>query len=482
LHRFTLCLISLAVVSGSFPTRLGIIVKAQDACAVPSDWLPTTPTPATDTPAPHPAPECPFYRAAWENFLYATQPDSGALPRFLSSSYFTVADLFGASAVPQFARPQSGLLSLAPRNIQSPNETILINAGVNQAGPLRGLLIDQNGNPIYYAIHVNKVYADFVRQNGLTTKDALLNADPDKLQFPEGAVELKSAWQIVDGDTPPPNYLTTSALVPNLKISNGDVVIDTTSRKVMVSLLAIHVVFVLKGHPEFIWSTFEHLGANGQGLRDNAPAALANPGKTPGSSIISTSSWTLFKAGTTADGANQPNSSQDRINSFDEKSQKFKKNGAVLQTSVYRMFPASKSDPNQDATTEDDEVSAVNDSMRQLFVNSAQDKNDKRRNYQLVGAIWLDRPDRDFKSNVLFQNQDGQGTDADGAMVAGEDRLSGTAMESFTQSDQSVAGRPNCFSCHNTKRVTDDVTGKQIIPAKRLNVSHVLSKFLSQQK
>lgn len=60
----------------------------------------------------------------------------------------------------------------------------------------------------------------------------------------------------------------------------------------------------------------------------------------------------------------------------------------------------------------------------------------------------------------------------------GEDRLSSTAMESFTQSDQ--GGRPNCFSCHNTKRVTDDTTGKTIMPAKRLNVSHVLSKFVSE--
>lgn len=450
------------------------------SCSLPAAWLQDTPLPTFDTPPPHPAPDCPFYQAGWQVFLYAMQNDQNGQPRFLS--YATIADLFGGSAAFQFAQKKTGMLSLAPRIAQFPNEKLLLNvpgqppgidAGVNQAGPLRGLLIDQNGNPIYYAIHVNNVFADFIQSNKLTTKAALLAADPEKLEFPTGAVELKSAWQIVDPNAVPDNYFTTKAIVPKLKIANGDVVPDTTGREVTVALIAIHVVFVLKGHPEFIWSTFEHLGAGGQGGRDNAPAALANPSNTPGTTVISTLPWHLYKAGTAASTANLPNSPQDRMNSFDETTQKFAKGGVVLQTSVYRMFPASKSTDVE----EDDDVVAVNTSARSLFASSASGKVDVRRNYQLLGAIWLDNPARDFRSNVLFQNQPGQSTDADGAMVAGEDRLSSTAMESFTQADDS---RPNCFSCHNTKRVTDDKTGKTIIPAKRLNVSHVLSKFVSE--
>ena len=374
------------------------------------------------------------------------------------------------------------MLSLAPRTAQFPNENVLrasgnrpgIDAGVNQAGSLRGLLIDQNGNPVYYAIHVNEVFKKFIQDNGLATKNALLNADPDKIEFPEGSIELKSAWQIVDTKAPPTNYFTTQAMVPVLRIQNGDVVVGDSDREVTVALLAIHVVFVLKNHPEFIWSTFEHLGAGGQGVRDNAPAGPGNPSTVPGTTVISTSGWPLYKAGTIAAAANIPNSAQDRINSFDEKTQRFVKGGVVLQSSVYRMFPASKSTD----TNEDDDVVSVNENVHKLFSTGSSDAGDQRRNCQLVGAIWLDNPARDFRSNVVFQNQDGQSTDADGAMVAGEDRLSSTAMESFTQSD---TGRPNCFSCHHTKKVTDDQTGlTTIIPAKRLNVSHVISKFLSQ--
>jgi hypothetical protein len=115
--------------------------------------------------------------------------------------------------------------------------------------------------------------------------------------------------------------------------------------------------------------------------------------------------------------------------------------------------------------------------MRKLFESTALDKKDKRGHYELVGAVWLDDSSRDFKSNMLFQNQDGQCTDDPGVMVAGEDRLSSTAMESFTQND-----RPNCFSCHNTKRVTEDISGQLILGPKRLNVSHVMSKFLADSK
>jgi hypothetical protein len=47
-------------------------------------------------------------------------------------------------------------------------------------------------------------------------------------------------------------------------------------------------------------------------------------------------------------------------------------------------------------------------------------------------------------------------------------------MESFTQVEQR-----GCFSCHNTLKVTDDRDGHKILDPKRLNVSHILSRFLS---
>src|SRR5262249_5841915 len=60
------------------------------------------------------------------------------------------------------------------------------------------------------------------------------------------------------------------------------------------------------------------------------------------------------------------------------------------------------------------------------------------------------------------------------AELQGEKRLSGVALESFTQ-DQ------NCFACHSTKAVKNDLSANLIVSAKLMNVSHVISKFLASQ-
>jgi hypothetical protein len=49
-------------------------------------------------------------------------------------------------------------------------------------------------------------------------------------------------------------------------------------------------------------------------------------------------------------------------------------------------------------------------------------------------------------------------------------------MESFTEFD---GGAPNCFSCHDADVVVHN--GKVLIGRARLNVSHVLSKYVSSQ-
>ena len=68
-----------------------------------------------------------------------------------------------------------------------------------------------------------------------------------------------------------------------------------------------------------------------------------------------------------------------------------------------------------------------------------------------------------------------QSTDDPGEPVAGEGRLGSTAMESFTEFEN---GAPNCFSCHDTKAVRHNVP---VLDPARLNVSHVLSKYVISQ-
>jgi hypothetical protein len=370
---------------------------------------------------------------------------------------------------------------------------------IKQAGG-RQILIDQNGHAIYYGIHVNQGFADFVANNHLQSADAI-RAAPSNLFLPGNVAELKSAWQEVDeGDPSLSTFISTRALVSRFSQDDGQIIEDHTHpREITVRLLALHVAFTLPGHPELIWSTFEHTKGSPDvqaedGMRDVAPIhpgatnpKLTDPNNLQDSTVVSRDDYLLYKAGTHANAANQGLAESDLT--FDPDSQSF----PGTQTSIYRMFPASKSN----TADPDPAISALNQSVQTLF-DSAHDLSDgdKRGYYRLVGALWMDKPEY-FKTDATLENdtsspfatrpsfaQDIQenGSDSELSILAGEDRLSSTAMESFTQSP---AAFPNCFSCHSTQAVTEkgvsidrDRQGTMLMEPKQINVSHVFSQFL----
>ena len=78
------------------------------------------------------------------------------------------------------------------------------------------------------------------------------------------------------------------------------------------------------------------------------------------------------------------------------------------------------------------------------------------------------------------------GSDSEFSILAGEDRMSSTAMESFTQAP---ADFNNCFTCHNTLPITangvptdrDSGSVIELLKPGLLNVSHILSQFLLEE-
>jgi hypothetical protein len=374
---------------------------------------------------------------------------------------------------------------------------------IKQAGG-RQILIDQRAHAIYYGIHVNQTFVDFVQDNRLLTAQAIRDADP-KLFLPAGVVEFKSAWQEIDDgdDAAAASYITAQTSVPTLRQQDGAIVEERESpREVSVRLLALHVVFSLPGHPELIWATFEHsTGAPdlsaADGKRNVAPMhpgdqnpALTDPNNLNDTTVISQESSLLFKAGTAANSGNQPIA--DAALQLDEASQTF----PDQQTSIYRMFPASKSN----TTDPDDAISSLNFNVQTLFARARDagtlDPADRRDNYRLVGAVWMDKPEYFASDRPLLNDESSpfadnprfaddirdNGSDSELSLLAGEDRLSSTAMESFTQAPDAF---PNCFSCHNTQAVTakgipfdHDSQGTKLLEPKQINVSHIFSQFL----
>jgi hypothetical protein len=476
------------------PTQAVEIAEPPENCPASAEWLPSTPALAQFEPLPHPATECPFYRGAWQSFLVATQPGADGEPAF--RSYPTIDDLF-VSKTPH-----------APRN--TAQRAWL--GDIKQAGG-RQILIDQRGRSIYYGIHTNQAFADFIDSNGLKTADAIKNADPS-LFLPSGLVEFKSAWQDIEGvpEAEYAGYITTTAWVPHLSqhpTSHKIVEDKNKPRLIKVALLALHVVFTLPGHPEFIWATFEHV--NGAGDIDNAPASTLNPKLTDpfnlkDTGVVCPAGYPLCKAGTKTNQGNQPLSETELH--LDEASQ----SSPGQQTSIYRMYPGSKSN----GIDADAAIGTLNANLKALFAQKA--PKDKRARYKLIGATWMDKP-AFFRIDSSFQNDQGSallqntnqptvsqdderkallakgvtptqdllenGGDSPFSLLAGEDRLSSTAMESFTQSP---AAFPNCFACHNTQAVTargipagKDTSSAMLMGPKLINVSHIFSQFVLEE-
>ncbi|MES2064595.1 MAG: hypothetical protein V4456_21940 [Bacteroidota bacterium] len=388
--------------------------------------------------------ECQFYQWAWASFLYITQ-DSLNKPRFLS--YATPTELFSAGATPLFAKQSSRTnLLLAPRLEE--DSVVTSFAEVEQATS-KGVLIDKNGRAIYYAQHINNTFASFVKQHNLTNMDTLFAAKPD-LEFVTGSLELKTSWKIVAPNEDVSSFYTTNADVAQFetrKDSSGKTIVVINPRKLKterVALVGIHVVGVTKGHPEFIWATFEHddLGPN-----NNNPN---RSGETPSSDIsgaindkpLNPGNYLFYTNGLSAQKCNVATGIEDLIFQ-DEAKQTFKQTSNVFHQYWF---------------DDDGLIESLNKNVRQKLGSSS-----VWSHYSLKGAVWLNSR-KNFLENKNFAQMD----KADTTVIGGEKALSNLTMETFTQANQ------RCFSCHKTK-VEFDPNSSLSFPAKRISVSHVLT-------
>jgi hypothetical protein len=573
-------------------------------CPAGDDWIPADggPTPPVRMfdPAPHPDTECPFYRGAYQNFMIAAAPLPNGDP--LLVEYPTIDDAFHSAK------------AHLPRNTGDPSadpHDAAVRAGpatgrawlgaVRQAGQ-RNVLVDQDDHTLFYGLHMNQAFVDFVVANGLDTIQGIQDVPP-MLAFPPGVVEFKTAWKDIDpqdfpgGAVPPPpmgdfatvgpaltwdhDYITTTAWVPYLTQDAQGVVHEDRDHPLLrrVALIAVHAVYTLPGHPEFIWGSIQHVNVNaidpavqvfGQtnvyGAPDSQPNGIDPKTNLPNKPSLddsqnsrvmvpaSHSGYLLYKAGTPLASADQPIATSSL--ELDEPTQSFPHQAE----SVYRMFPGSKSSD----LAPDSAVFSLNSNVGKLFANAIAAKTidpqvDKRQNYRLVAAVWMDKPyffDLGADgTGATFQNDatnplvigalqkppnlylgvsqgnfcgtpldstntsgdspqatgannsvpgcstradalangddpmqlfatEKAGTDSEFSLLGGEDRLSSTAMETFTQN----GAFNNCFTCHNTRPVNSNGVPAQegdtplLAKPALINVSHMFSEFVLREQ
>ena len=202
-------------------------------------------------PLPHPATECPFYRGGWQNFLVATQPDAHRQARAGLDLPDHRHGLHAQDAPDRHAlvpgRRQAG------RSAPDPDRSERQHA-----------LLRHPGQPGVRRLHP--------RRTAWTTSKAIQAYPSDRRTEPDlPAGRRRVQVRLADGRGRQP---TIAAADPELHQhqDHGPDACQTPTRTatsrssrtapcrspVTVRLLAIHVVFTLPGHPEFVWASFEH--------------------------------------------------------------------------------------------------------------------------------------------------------------------------------------------------------------------------------
>lgn len=298
------------------------------------------------------------------------------------------------------------------------------------------VLMSQNGSLVYYTILVNDVYAVFKSMY------------PDAKRFPETeaeldaivaqaaqmgitiddkdalAVELKMSWVLADSLPNDSDYVTTMAEIPtytpnstNTKwIKNG-----TTTAK--LALVGIHVVGNVAGHPEMLWSTFEHV--------NNSPLATYSYLDTESNKVTVNSStagvWN-FSANGASSPFNTPHMAMDTVIGDTI----IAKGGfTITPSNTLRDQPwgvVEGTVPNQNvssAAESNSEIISINHNVMTMLIG-----NDVRKNYIQIGNTWT--------MNGAYPT----GEYPSGGNEIGTSRLANSTMETYHQD-------LNCFACHS---------------------------------
>ncbi|UMA63319.1 hypothetical protein LVO79_09545 [Roseivivax marinus] len=392
-----------------------------DTCTAPAAWFPHDQTPPPDDNADFNS-NCAFHQWSWQAFLALTKDAGDGKLAFetLIPSANVISGTTSAEAP-----------DLMPRVGKSDSDQAM--GEINQAGSL-GLLVDQGGRAVYYSQYVDDTFFDFViTEHGFNDPEKLLAAS-DTLNYPVGALTLKAAWMVVPEGGDASDFYTTEGDIRLLaEDGTGRVVVDPDATATeTLALVGLHVVGVVKGHPEAIWATFEHV----RNAPDIPPDAAAD---TP----VSLEDFTFYSANTNAAACNQNNAGHLTLASADDQT-------LSPVTQVCRQF-ASGGGSDANAAN----IAALNESVHAQLESTS-----VWQNYTLVGAVWFSKEDA-LQPAMLM----------DDSILTGSVELSNSTIETFTQK---TVNENNCFACHNTQAQYPTDAPDKALPAKNLNISHVL--------
>jgi hypothetical protein len=352
---------------------------------------------------------CNFHKWSEQMFLWLTSPAAGGGRAFQSPDFYRVSG------------PRAGGVRTLARNL--PSNTGPDSEPFEQGGQPeeRYVLMAGNGSLVYYATHVNELYAYFLtgtKNGGITPQPTrfpikkpeveqiiafgkdrgMTITDIDDPKARAMVVQVKSAW-VETTRLDASKYITMTAKIPNYTpdSSNTRLTRAAEPKEVQLALVGMHVVGSAKNHREMIWATFEHI--------DNAPMkSFSYKTSNEDDRIHPTpvGTW-LFSAGNCTGSFNVGRMHARNRPNID----------AVLGNTI---GPSDTCRENAWGVSPDDaerntQIVAINRNVIGMLPTG-----DVRKNYLLIGTIW------------------GQGV--------GSNLLANTALETYEQHDK------NCFNCH----------------------------------
>ncbi|NHN24938.1 hypothetical protein FIA58_004535 [Flavobacterium jejuense] len=397
---------------------------------------------------------CDFYKWSEQMFLWITSPSKVAGKTvFESPVFYTVSSEFGNNERKLIPHTPGMLLSAMPTLEKSINE----DSNDSEEGQATGdALMSKDSVMIYYITMVNDVYAQFLsavnagKMGGKqfpTTQaelDSIVNyAKMNKMVLPDAnalALELKTSW--VEASTINPkelsNYLIIDAYIPTYKKTPTKWTILNKTIQVKLALLGVHIVGSTAGHPEMVWSTFEH--------QKTAPALSY--------SYLDTNNAIKTVAANTGSDWILNSNANDTV-TINISHMKFKAdsiyanfkgapaNNTVSPSNSSRTKPwgvANAGVPNpENASVEasNSQVISINNSIHSKLVG-----NDIRKNYFFIGSTWTD--------SGLAPNGSSYSTTNSGSGVAiGTSQLANSTMETYIQNGTGYNENGSCFLCHS---------------------------------
>jgi hypothetical protein len=394
--------------------------------------------------------------------------------------------------IPTMITAQKFIIDGIPIFIDPALEVIDVEQGEADNGVVEAQL-SSGGSLVYYATIVNDVYAYYATganekptpgivlggdgictpsstnpcfpTNGTQLSQITTFASAHGKTFPDAnalAIEIKSAWVVAAGLPNESSYITMEATIPTYTPSApppaGTATMTATGgqQTVKLALVGMHVVGSAAGHPEMLWSTFEHVAnaprdvysyVNASSSTVAVPVSVSTLPTIAGSSAP----WLFSSA---AAGNNDKNFNAQNMTyngSLTPPPQPtitaLSPSPSITPSNTMRWKPfgaASDIPPNPidpSIAASNTEIIAINNSVEGMLTSG-----DVRLNYVMSGVTWTIGG---AAPNAFI-----------GGNQVGTSSLSNVTMETYEQGSPSnptvQSGGTNCLSCHtsNTTNVS----------------------------